>query len=119
VTAPQPLIERVRKLSTELGVELSIDRHWTNEEGTGDYCRAYGVLSDSEVFRVEVAVSISVGTRADDVDLFVLVNGVRVGPTTDPTNYLHRDGDGDFRWDDIDEGFEDRNDLNSLLLRRS
>ena len=118
VTAPKSVIERVRELSTEFGVDLSIDRHWPNESGTGHYCRAYGVLTETDFLRVELAASISVGTHADDVDLFVLVNGVRVAPTTNPTDYLHRDGNGQFRWDDIDEGFDGKNDLDSLLLRR-
>jgi hypothetical protein len=113
------VLDRVDRLAAELGVPLAIERHWGNESGSGHYCRVLGTIHDSSSLRVDIVGSLAIGTKADETDLFVLVNGVRVSPVDDPFAYLHRrEGEG-FCWDDLDEGYQVQTTLDGLLLRKS
>jgi hypothetical protein len=117
VTIPEIVLDRVQELSHELKVEFSVERHWENEFGSGYYCRVHGSVHESPALSIELVGSLAVGTRADKVDLFVLVNGVRVGPATRPFHYLHRRDPGPFSWEDLDEGYGVQTTLDGLLLR--
>jgi len=116
---PQIVVERVDQLATELMVPLRIERHWENEFGPGHYCRVHGIVQNSPVLRVELVGSLAIGTKADEDDLFILVNGVRLSPMSTPFAYLHRPEGGEFRWDDLDEGYEVQTTLDDLLLRKA
>lgn len=115
---PQTVTEHVNKLATELRVPLQIERYWENEFGSGHYCRVLGRIHESPTLTVEVVGSLAVGTRADELDLFILVNGVRLSPVNNPFAYLHRPEGGEFRWDDLDMGYEAQTTLDALLLRK-
>ena len=116
---PQPIIDRVQTLSDELGVALSVNKWWDNEFGSGYYCRAHAVVLNSQHVRIEFVCSVAIDTKKDDVDLFVLVNGVRVAPVTDPWHYLHQDGNGPFRSACDDMAYDFQTDLETLLLRNA
>lgn len=117
MAVPHVVAERVDQLATELSVSLRIERHWENEFGSGHYCRVHGVVHDSPVLRVELVGSLAIETKADEIDLFILVNGVRLSPVKNPFAYLHRPDGGEFRWDDLDMGYEVQTTLDGLLLR--
>lgn len=118
VVVPQVILDRVRQLSDEFGVEFSIERHWENEFGAGYYCRVHGLVHESAHLRIELVGSLATGTHDDHLDLFIIANGVRVSPMTDPFRYLHRGDAGPFCWDNLDQGYEVQTTLNGLLLRR-
>lgn len=119
MTVPHVVAERVDILAAELRVPLQIKRHWENDSGPGHYCRVHGVMHESPLLTVELVGSLAIGTRADEMDLFILVNGVRLSPINNQFAYLYRPQDGDFRWDDLDPGYEEQTTLDRLLLRKS
>jgi len=106
-------------MATDLDVPLSIEKHWDNEFGPGHYCRVFGTIHDSKSLRVEIVGSLAIGTKADETDLFILVNGIRVSPVDDSFAYLHRPEGESFRWDDLDEGYQVQTTVDGLLLRKS
>ena len=114
---PTVLSERVDSLSAELQVQLTVEKWWPNDFGTGYYCRALGLVHDSGAVRLEIVCCIAAGTGKDDVDLFVLLNGQRVAPVGS-WDYLHQQGSGEFRLVHDDMAYDVQVDLNSLLLRK-
>jgi hypothetical protein len=106
---PPEITSRIEKLSERLRCKLSVVQCWINEFRPGMYCRFRGVLHDSSVIKIEVAGTISVEltpTREDELDLFLFVNGRRVGLYKQGFKYLCGRANGDLRWDDTDEGYE-------------
>jgi hypothetical protein len=118
VALPQVILDGVRKLSDEFGVQFSVERHWENEFGTGYYCRVHGCVHASVNLRIELVGSLAIGTHDDHLDLFIVANGIRVSPMTQPLRYLHRGTAGQLRWDSLDEGYEVQTTLDVLLLRQ-
>jgi len=117
MTIPQIILDRVQQLSDEFGVPVSVERQWQNEFGPGYYCRAHGCLHKSANLCIELVGSLAVGTKDDHLDLFIVVNGVRISPVTQPYRYLHRRDAGPFHWDNRDQGYESQTSLAGLLLR--
>ena len=113
----QEVLDRVQQLSDEFGMKFSVERQWENEFGPGAYCRVYGCVHESANLRIELVGSLAVGPKGDYLDLFIVVNGVRVSPVTEPFRYLHRRNPGPFRWDDLNQGYEVQTTLEGLLLR--
>jgi hypothetical protein len=117
--APAVIEERVRQLSSECGAEFQIIRFWQNEYRPGWYCRFYGCIHRSELLLIELAGSLAIELdekHKDDVDLFVFVNGTRVGQLQAPYRYLHRNGQGSLNWEDLDPGFENQLTLADITM---
>ena len=107
---PPEITSRVAKIGERLQCELSVVQCWLNEFRPGMYCRLRGVLHDSSAVKIEVAGTLCIelnGDRDDELDLFLFVNGRRVGLYRDGRKYLIGRGEGDLIWDDDDPGFED------------
>lgn len=116
---PAILHERIISLSNEIDVRLEVTRFWADEFRPGWYCRFWGQLHESSAFAVHVAGSLAVdlsGDRRDEIDLFLFVNGDRVGRLDAPYQYLHRRSDGPFRWLNIDDGFEVQKTLRAIAM---
>lgn len=109
MSIPKIIQDRLAELSTECGVTLRVVKHWENQFRPGWYCWFRGAVTDTQLVRIEFAgtLAIELGTdRKDETDMFVFVNGVRVGPLASPNKYLRRCGCEPFSWDNQDPGFE-------------
>ena len=116
---PAVIQDRVGGLSDCLGVRLDVTRFWEDEFRPGWYCRFLGVVLKSSAFTVHVAGSLAVslqGDPQDEVDLFLFVNGERVGRFESPYQYLHRKGGEPFRWDDLEDGYEHQKTLQAVAM---
>jgi hypothetical protein len=110
MSVPHIVQERLAKLSAECGVALRVVKHWENEFRPGWLCWFRGTVTNSQLIRVELAgtLAIELGSeREDETDMFVFVNGARVGLQASPRKYLWRRGKDHFIWDDQDQGYED------------
>jgi hypothetical protein len=114
---PEPILDRLQTFSAELGVSLTIVQFWENEFRPGWCFRFHGVVHNSKLLLLEIAgtmaVELSPG-RSDEVDLFLFVNGKRVGLKTAPFQYLTRIGSGSLSWDDVDPAYEQFDSLDWL-----
>lgn len=106
---PEVVLERLAKLSAECGTILRVVKHWESEYRPGWYCWFRGTALESQLVKIELAGTLAIDLTSegeDETNLFVFVNGVRVGMKASPYKYLWRRGSGLFDWDDQDEGFE-------------
>lgn len=106
---PPEIMSRVEKIGERLQCELSVVQCWINEFRPGMYCRLRGVLHGSSALKIEVAGTLCVeltSDHKDQIDLFLFVNGRRVGLYREEYKYLIGRGEGDFVWDDDNPGFE-------------
>ncbi len=107
MSIPQIIHDRLANLSTQCGATLRVVKHWENEFRPGLYCWFRGTVTDSRLLRIELAGTLAIELapdQHDETDMFVFVNGVRLGPLASPNNYLWRRGSELFRWDDHDPG---------------
>ena len=73
------------------------------------YCNVRGKLHESEELLIEIAGTVCAEMTPDtkdEIDLFLFVNGRRVGLHDQPFKYLIGYGDAPFVWDYNDEGFD-------------
>lgn len=119
MSIPDIITQNLQQLSNECGVALHLTHYWENEFCPGWYCRFHGIVHQSDLLSVELAGSLVIAIdqhHKDEVDLFLFVNGVRVGPIDSPYQYLHRRDSTPFRWDDLDSGFEQQKTLTSITM---
>ena len=111
--------ELLQKLSKEVGCNLEIKKIWPEGENNGFYCRFYGILKETDLLKIEVAGSLChrlfEGELNEEVDLFIFLNGERLTINQKPGNYLWKHKEG-FNWDDVDEGYHQKNSLKEILL---
>lgn len=122
---PSQLVERIEALSARLGSTLAIVRCWKSERGRPVlYCDFRGTIHKSPELILEVAGTLCAELtieRQDEIDLFLFVNGQRVGLYKWPSHgrqnesfkYLIGHGDAPFVWDYNDEGFDQFDTLDS------
>lgn len=106
---PEVIHDRLADLSKECGVTLRVVKHWENEFRPGWYCWFRGVATESRLLRIELAGTLAIelgSNQVGETDMFLFVNGVRLGPLASPYNYLWRRGSEVFSWDNQDPGFE-------------
>ena len=116
---PNIITQNLQQLSDECGIALRVTRHWENEFRPGWYCRFHGTVHHSDLLSVELAGSLAIAIdqhHKNEIDLFLFINGIRVGPIDNPYQYLHRRSNTGFRWDDLDPGFEQHKTLISITM---
>ncbi|MEM8531083.1 MAG: hypothetical protein AAGF95_09590 [Chloroflexota bacterium] len=122
MSIPDIITQSIEQLSDECGIALQITRYWENEFGPGWYCRFHGIVHQSDLLQVELAGSLTIAIdqhHKNEIDLFLFVNGVRVGQIDNPHQYLHRQGSEPLRWDDLDPGFEHQKTLAAITMSYS
>ncbi len=100
---PEVIHNRLADLSKDCGVALRVVKYWENEFRPGWYCWFRGVATESRLLRIELAGTLSIelgSNQVDETDMFLFVNGVRLGPLASPYKYLWRRGSEVFIWDD-------------------
>jgi hypothetical protein len=78
-----------------------------------------GIVQGPRSLTVHVADSLAVdlpGEWEDEIDLFLFASGDRLGRLERPYEYLHRRGDGPFRWVNLDKGFEGQRPLKAIAM---
>ncbi len=115
----QKASELIEILSEEVGCKLEIKKIWPDSDNPGFYCRFYGLLIETKVLKIEVAGSlchrIFQNELNEEVDLFYFINGKRVTTNEKQGQYLWKYKDL-YEWDDIDEGYENKNSISEILL---
>lgn len=117
---PPEISARIETLSVRLGCSLNVARCWKSEGGRPVmYCNFRGALHSSPELLIEVAGTLCAELtidRQDEIDLFVFINGQRVGVFDGKRinrDYLIGYGDAPFKWDYNDEGFDQFTNLDS------
>lgn len=83
------------------------------------YCDFRGVLHESPELKVEVAGTLCAELtpdNEDETDLFIFLNGHRLGLYNESFKYLIGYGQKPFRWDYNDEGFDQFDILDSTTF---
>ncbi|MAX36758.1 MAG: hypothetical protein CME33_09365 [Gimesia sp.] len=107
---PSELKQRIDELSQRVGCKLTIVRCWQGDfDRPVMYCNVRGVLNESPDLLIEIAGTVCAELnpdRDDETNLFMFVNGDRVGLHDESFKYLIGYGNAPFAWDYNDEGFD-------------